>query len=572
MIFTIFLMMVAGSEARQSCTSNSATCNADAASDEAALLQAIVVKHIATETLHEEEGHGEADTFATPQDLMGDCDGKALMTTSSMTGAVYDEVVAAVENILFSELDQTCDGANCQVADWAGCVLRMCGHDFMDFHDGVGGADACTDMNEGDNAGLSACLANGEFGHSLKDLYGNFCTRMSLADFEVIAAQAVMSLLATEGEPKETLSAGFKANFHFGRTTATGDACRNSTHAEGSLILPNPALGCSEVDRVFVNNMGLTWEQATALMGVHSLGRASTDNSGFDGYWMDPHNAKKFNNKYYTALIAVSWCPEYNVGGNPNKHQWKRCDAGSDSFAWKEMMLNTDMCLAYADAKGGSLIASPDQPNSNCCAWVHSSIDAYNMTDVIANNNNSFCNKPCTDYKAGVCGDGKGSTKKEELAACCAFSENSENQGQRQKHCMTPGLGYDKLWTADAQISAPAVEYVRQFAADRLTWINVFLGAWKKSTENGFGGKLTPLVYVMERFDFAAMKRCDDVPASSWGNYGKGTEEDCKSVCLDDAACSFVCYNLESSKCTQFATCDTTPQDAQHNFTCWAKQ
>lgn len=481
------MMAAAVSDASQGCASSSESCKADATSDNAVLLQATVAKHITTETL--DEGHGEGHTFTTPQELMGDCDGTALMTTSCMSTAMYDEVVEAVRNVLFEKLDQTCEGEHCQVADWAGCVLRMCGHDFMDFHvkDGVpvGGADACTDMNEPDNAGLSACLANGEHGHSLKELYTNFCTQMSLADFEVIAAQAVMSLLATEGAPKETLSAGLKANFGFGRTTATGEACQNSTHAEGSLILPNPALGCSEVDRVFVNNMGLTWEEATALMGVHSLGRASTSNSGYDGYWMSPEDAKKFNNQYYTALIAVSWCPEYNVGGNPNKHQWKRCDAGSDSFAWKEMMLNTDMCLAYADASGGSLIASPEKPDSNCCAWVHSNIAEYNMTDVIANNGNSFCNKACTDYGNGQCGV-PGKNMGEEFRQCCALED-------ARADCMTPGLGKAKHWTEDAKHSAPAVEYVRQFAADRLSWINVFLEAWKKSTENGFDGELTQL-------------------------------------------------------------------------------
>jgi len=230
--------------------------------------------------------------------------------------------------------------------------------------------------------------------------------------------------------------------------------------------------------------MGLTWEEATALMGVHSLGRASTMNSGYDGYWMSPENAKKFNNEYYTALIAVSWCPELNVGGNPQKHQWKRCDAGSETFEWKEMMLNTDMCLAYADKNGGSLIASPDHPDSDCCAWVHSFIEDYNMTDVIANNGNSFCNKACTDYGAGECGDH--SNKMEEFKACCTFEP-------QRADCQTPGLGKSTKWNSDAQNAAPAVEYVRNFAASRLAWINVFLQAWKKATENGFDYLLQPL-------------------------------------------------------------------------------
>ena len=47
----------------------------------------------------------------------------------------------------------------------------MAGHDFMDFKDGVGGSDGCTDMSHSDNSGLPECLHLGEFGISLKDAY-----------------------------------------------------------------------------------------------------------------------------------------------------------------------------------------------------------------------------------------------------------------------------------------------------------------------------------------------------------------------------------------------------------------
>eukprot|EP00448_Togula_jolla_P030433 CAMPEP_0170623860 /NCGR_PEP_ID=MMETSP0224-20130122/29926_1 /TAXON_ID=285029 /ORGANISM="Togula jolla, Strain CCCM 725" /LENGTH=73 /DNA_ID=CAMNT_0010950347 /DNA_START=9 /DNA_END=226 /DNA_ORIENTATION=- len=57
----------------------------------------------------------------------------------------------------------------------------------------------------------------------------------------------------------------FKDQFRYGRTTADSGC----TFSEGRL--PNPQESCDDVDRVFVKNMGLTWPEAAALMGVHTL-------------------------------------------------------------------------------------------------------------------------------------------------------------------------------------------------------------------------------------------------------------------------------------------------------------
>eukprot|EP00971_Amphidinium_carterae_P311566 6192475-Amphidinium_carterae.1 len=62
-----------------------------------------------------------------------------------------------------------CTATECPQADWAGCVLRVAGHDFMDFGDGEGGSDGCLDLFDPDNAGLPECLHSGEFGFSIQD-------------------------------------------------------------------------------------------------------------------------------------------------------------------------------------------------------------------------------------------------------------------------------------------------------------------------------------------------------------------------------------------------------------------
>ena len=66
---------------------------------------------------------------------------------------------------------------------------------------------------------------------------------------------------------------------------------------------------CSEVERVFVKSMGLDWKGAAALSGVHTLGSASVQNSGYDGAWLDPENSRRFDNAYYVAILAGGWVP-----------------------------------------------------------------------------------------------------------------------------------------------------------------------------------------------------------------------------------------------------------------------
>ena len=267
---------------------------------------------------HSRRSQATSDGNQPPAQLMS-CPGGAVQVTECMTQAQYDAMIAAVRGHLES-LPTTCTAADCPQADWAGCILRMAGHDFMDFANGQGGADACTDMSDPDNAGLLDCLVNGEHGISLLEVYHSFCTEVSLADFLVIAAEAVIASTrarheqATPGAPQLNL----RNSFRFGRTTSP------CTSVTGSL--PSPEDGCAAVEQVFVNNLGLDWTEAAALMGVHTLGRAHIGNSGYHGWWSDPVNSRRFNNDYYVSLLAKGWIPELAINGNAGKNQWRRSD------------------------------------------------------------------------------------------------------------------------------------------------------------------------------------------------------------------------------------------------------
>ena len=156
--------------------------------------------------------------------------------------------------------------------------------------------------------------------------------------------------------------------------------------------MPNPLDGCLGLKAVFGDHIYKDtpnpWALTAAISGAHTLGSARISTSGFDGFWSDSDQQGKFNNDYYRSLLVKGWAPEFDVNGVPGKNQWRRVDVGASS-SHKEMMLDTDMCLAYlsnkeladckrqtrdcstceakfGDGRGDLLLA--DQ--GNCCAWT----------------------------------------------------------------------------------------------------------------------------------------------------------------------------------------------------------
>jgi len=425
--------------------------------------------------------------FNSPQWMMT-CK-SPVMTTRCMTNDLYDEATKSVKD-LFAGLSQICNTERCDVADLGGCILRMAGHDLMDFKDGFGGADACTDMDDPDNAGLPECLFRGEFSGqiSINDAYSKFCDRISLADFIVLAGEAVMTMLATPSL-QDSWKQGFKDNFRYGRTTSF-EGCDFSVG-----LLPAPEDSCNAVERVYVENMDLTWREAAALMGVHSLGRARPENSGYDGWWSTPDHSKTFNNNYYVVMFSKGWCPKLNVNGCSDaaesrgdcrkKNMWVLCDAYAESEGrGHEMMLDSDMCLVYTDHLGGSLQAKDDP----CCAWQDTINPQFSMVKILENDGNMLCGAKCgesTSERYGLNGDlncnkfGSFGQGGKEFQICCALETE-------RLDCGTTGHGRTR-------VGGPAELDAKEFAEDEQIWQGVFLRAWKKATENGFQRGLNPL-------------------------------------------------------------------------------
>jgi hypothetical protein len=153
--------------------------------------------------------------------------------------------------------------------------------------------------------------------------------------------------------------------------------------------MPNPELGCPGLKDIFVDHIykaqgAMAWNLTAAISGAHTLGSASIENSGYNGFWDGPLEAGKFNNGYYKSLLFKGWYQELAVDGNPNKNQFKRIDeARGDDH--KEMMLSTDMCLAFVAneaaaendckrLKNCEWTLEESEPllaqSHDCCAWV----------------------------------------------------------------------------------------------------------------------------------------------------------------------------------------------------------
>lgn len=383
-----------------------------------------------------------AGQFQFPSEIFT-CGTTAALTTQCMTEADYDCISQGVADLI-DALPTTCTGNSCPKADFVGCVLRLAGHDFMDYDGTSGGADGCLDFDDPDNTGLKGCMNSLFFNAavdeaslsstSLQSIYQSVCHSVSVADFVVIAAEAVMSHQSTTG------SLDFKSNFRYGRTT--------KENCTGVPSLPNPEEGCRDVDRVFVTNMGLSWREAAVLMGVHTLGRAHTSNSGYDGWWSDTANSAVFNNNYYSSLLAKGWKVERSVNGNVNKNQWVRPNVdgfnnGVNPQGHKEMMLNTDMCLVYTE-NGQELNAV----THDCCAWA----------DSRPNTNDFLSGLPNCGTRTTCCGD----------------------PGQFTNNGGDIDCGDERL------PDGPAALAVRDFHTSEATWLNEFFPVWTKVTEQGF--------------------------------------------------------------------------------------
>jgi len=212
------------------------------------------------------------------------------------------------------------------------------------FHDCVGGCDGCLNINNADNAGLADIVA------SLDTVYtdNGYDSILSRADFwalaEIYAVDKTIELNNADCEEDDCEVPDSGLVFQWGRVD-----CDTAPYTDVDVGLPSAKLDHANVMSFFANEFGFDDNETVALLGAHTLGRASSDNSGFSGTWINGE-ANFFNNEYYKKLVDSSLT-------------WRHRDAGTDNWQWnvpqEVFMLNVDVAL-YKDI-------TPDAVGESAC-------------------------------------------------------------------------------------------------------------------------------------------------------------------------------------------------------------
>ena len=249
-----------------------------------------------------------------------------LLTSTTTHAAITTEQVADATRDILTLINSD--------ATAAGGFVRLGFHDAgtfdIDNPDTSGRPDGCVDLTAADNAGLSSII------DMLAPVVANHRDVMSRADLWQLAANVAISFSLPRG-------ASMPLQLRYGRIDV--DTCANLDRN----MLPNAELTNQHTRAVFIDRMGFDQTEVAALMGAHTLGRADTDASGYDGSWV--RNSATFDNQYYDDIIRRPWVRETNQNG---QHLWR--DPGNP----QTLMLNTDMSLAFD-------IGDDEDVNNNRC-------------------------------------------------------------------------------------------------------------------------------------------------------------------------------------------------------------
>jgi hypothetical protein len=174
----------------------------------------------------------------------------------------------------------------------------------LGFHDCVGSCDGCVDMTNPDNIGLEGPIQALE---AVVAKHENLSIKFSRADIWALAA-LIGADMAQGGEDRVDFSMEW-----IGRRNcedqgecldahSTVRACSPDLgpHRE----LPPPHMTTADLFHFFSQDFGFDERETVALMGAHTLGGLSADNSGFNGVngWVRDNTV--LDNDYYFELVG----------------------------------------------------------------------------------------------------------------------------------------------------------------------------------------------------------------------------------------------------------------------------
>lgn len=238
-------------------------------------------------------------------------------TTSAPNTTLYNMAVETIGDMMDS------------VTGFEPLALRLAFHDCV----GSDGCDGCLNTDQSDNAGLLKVVL---ILNKTKNDDSTYDT-VSNADFWQIAG--IVALQRTNTYLNDsTYSITFKGGREDCDTTPY-DTTNEWNYPDAAWNYTEMMAWYSEDDDGF--SMNETY--VTALMGAHSLGLCTTDNSGYDGDFTTAPGT--FDNDYFKYLY--DYAENYtNVANEPNstdddyKYQWEWTDNDI-------MFLNTDIELVY---------------------------------------------------------------------------------------------------------------------------------------------------------------------------------------------------------------------------------
>ena len=227
------------------------------------------------------------------------------------------------------------------------------------FHDCIGGCDGCVDMANPDNAGLDKPI------NVLQNIANNFESRgLTRTDIWVLAAlTATETALPTSERDllfdmqwvgRKTCEQKVDCGRDFNGNPSTCTAMRGPHVPQA-----HATMGTRSIQSFFETEFNFSPQQVTALMGAHSVGQMSRQNSGFTGRW--DLSSTELDGGYWIELIGNP--PNFfledvinnDLPGMPNRRQW----AGIVSADSRVTMLHTDIALVR-------FVDDMQNGNSNC--------------------------------------------------------------------------------------------------------------------------------------------------------------------------------------------------------------
>lgn len=237
-------------------------------------------------------------------------------------------------------------------------LLRLSFHDCV----GTGGCDGCVNLSIRDNFGLEIAVdtLEGFYNGRLMSLKPADISRADLWALAGTVAARYGALRAAPPPPAPpvaipaALDTTKPANFLWGRKDC---ATAPKAPTETSSAFPSAQAGTAATLLFFTTRFGFTNAQTAAIMGAHSLGKAtSNETASVAGQWVPRNDA--MGNEYYRQLVT----PWNQVPAGPARpataYQWNK---PSPNPPGQLLMLNSDIaltCNLAPDASGRSAYSS----------------------------------------------------------------------------------------------------------------------------------------------------------------------------------------------------------------------